>query len=73
MNRKQLTSLLMVGALVVALGWMLSRSKDKSYQAANQRLGQKVIANFPINDVDAITIKQPPGQQVNLARTADGW
>jgi hypothetical protein len=73
MNRKQLTLLIVAGAVIVALGFALTRSKEKSYEAANQRLGQKVIANFPMNDVETITIKQPPGQQLNLAKTAEGW
>lgn len=73
MNRKQLTLLMLAGAVIVALGWMLSQSKNKSYEAANQRLGQKVIADFPMNDVETITIKAPQGQQLNVTKAANGW
>src|SRR5690242_5422943 len=73
MNRKQLTLLLVAGAVIVALGMMLSKSKEKSYAAGNERMGQLVIPKFPINDVGQITIKAPQSQELNIVSSADGW
>src|SRR5574341_485663 len=69
MNRKQLTVLVVAGAIIVALGFALTRGKNKP---ADARLGQEVIKNFPMNDVEQITVKQHGGQ-LNLARKGDAW
>ncbi len=72
MNRKQLTILIVAGAIIAALGFYVTQNKSKSWEQSNQRLGRKVIDNFPMNDVERIAIRQPQGQ-LTLARKNDAW
>jgi hypothetical protein len=72
MNRKQLTVLIVVGAVIVALGLLSLRSKRSNFAGSNQRLGQPVIKNFPMNDVEQIAIRQHAGE-LHLVRKTDTW
>jgi hypothetical protein len=73
MNRKQLIVLILAGVVIAGLGIMLKQSRNKAYQQGNQRLGQQVFENFPLNDVEQITILQPQDQRLNLVRQGNGW
>ena len=57
MNRKQLIILIVAGLIIGVAAWKLNQSRTKNQATSNQRLGEKVVANFPINDVERITIK----------------
>ena len=72
MNRKQLIILIVAGLVIGVAAWKLNQNRTKSQAASNQRLGQKVVADFPINDVERITIKQGQ-EQLNVARKNDRW
>src|SRR5438093_9590674 len=72
MNRKQLISLILVGLIIGAGAYFINRNKEKSQQTSNQRLGQKVVAKFDVNNVERIAIKQGK-EQLNVARKNDRW
>src|ERR1043166_117844 len=72
MNRKQLIILIVVGVVVGGLGLYSYMARQNSWEDASQKLGQEVIKNFPINDVERITIKQAQGQ-LTLAKKGDVW
>ena len=72
MNRKQLTLLIVVAAVLGGLGWVAYQKQSAPYREATQKMGGKVLPNFPLNDVEQIAIKQPKGE-LNLAKKDDIW
>lgn len=72
MNRKQLILLIVVGVVVGGFGLYSYKARNSSWEDSTQKLGQKVVKNFPMNDVERISIKQPSGQ-LTLARKSDLW
>jgi Domain of unknown function (DUF4340) len=71
MNRKQLITLLVLVVLVGGAGLLLIKNRDKSWESANPSLGKKVLGEFPVNDVAAISVKQGTNE-LNLAKK-DIW
>src|SRR5205823_13413922 len=73
MNRKQLGILIVLGAVIGALGLYVSRRNAASYQSSGEGgAGKKLLPDFPINDVARIHIKQG-ANELNLARPDDNW
>src|SRR5438309_2533361 len=72
MNRKQLILLIVVGAVVGGLGLYSYNARKSSWEDSSQKLGKKVIKNFPINEVEHIAIKQPQGE-LDLAKKNEVW
>jgi hypothetical protein len=73
MNRKQLVILLVLGAVIGALGFMVSRRNAASYQSTGEGgAGKKLLPDFPINDVARIDIRQGTNE-LNLARQDEQW
>src|SRR6266446_5945877 len=72
MNRKQVILLIIVGVVVAGFGLYSYKARNSSWEDSSQKLGQKVIKNFPINEVERITIKQSQGQ-LDLAKKSDLW
>ena len=72
MNRKQLTSLLIVGVVLCALGVVIYNRNAASWQSADKSTGQKVLKDFPLNDVAQIQIKEPKAE-LNLTKQEDQW
>jgi hypothetical protein len=72
MNRKQLTLIIVVAVVVAGLGFYAYKARNDSWEDSSQKLGQKVIKSFPINDVERIAIKQSQGQ-LDLAKKNDLW
>jgi len=72
MNRKQLILLIVVGVVVGGFGLYSYKARNSSWEDSSAKLGQKIVKNFPINDVDRIVIKQSSGQ-LNLAKKSDIW
>src|SRR4051812_35017244 len=71
MNRKQLFTLVVACAVLGAFGWAIYNKRNSDDQAGG-RGGQKVVKDFPLNDVERIGIRQSQGQ-VNLAKQNDVW
>ena len=73
MNRKQLVILLVLGAVIGALGFWVSKRNAASYQSSGEGgAGKKLLPDFPFNDVARIDIKQGTNE-LNLARQDDQW
>ena len=72
MNRKQLTLLIVVAAVLGGLGWVAYEKQNKAYTESTQKMGGKVLPNFPLNDVEQLTIKQKSGE-LHLAKKDDIW
>jgi hypothetical protein len=72
MNRKQLISLVVIGAIVGVL-WAITRSKEqKEYGDSSQRMGQLLMPNLPVNDITAVSFKQAKAE-LNLVKKNDIW
>ena len=73
MNRKQLGILIVLGAVIGALGLYVSRRNAASYQSSGEgRAGKRLLPDFPINDVARIGIKQGTNE-LNLVKQDDNW
>ena len=72
MNRKQLTLLIVVAAVLGGLGWVAYEKQNKAYTESTQKMGGKVLPGFPLNDVEQLTIKQKSGE-LHLAKKDDAW
>lgn len=67
MNRKQFVVLIIVGLAVGALGFYLANKRKESYSASSFQTDERVIKDFPMNDVAHLRIKQGTNE-VNLVR-----
>ena len=72
MNRKQLQLIIIVFVVIGGAGLLLLNRNKESWHATDQQMGQKVIKNFPLNDVAHIVIKQPTGE-LNLVKQGEQW
>ena len=64
--------LLFAAAVVAVLAWTLHRSEQGSWQEQAVAAGAKVLGEFPVNDVVAVTLAGPDGK-VTLSRGETGW
>src|SRR6266481_2934889 len=71
MNRKQLTTLVIACAILGVVGWIVYNERNSDEGTGTQG-GQKLIKNFPLNDVERVAIRQGNGQ-VNLVKQNDIW
>ena len=71
MNRKQLTLLIVVGAVLGGLGWVAWQKQSAPYKESG-KMGTKLLPNFPLNDVEQIVIKQSTAT-LQLAKKDDIW
>src|SRR5437588_2345776 len=72
MNRKQLIILLI---LLVVLGWaglIVHNRNQADYKSSSAAIGQKLLGNFPLNDVAHLAIKQGTNE-LNLAKKDGLW
>jgi hypothetical protein len=72
MNRKQLLILVVLGALFAGIGIYYAKRERETFSISATRMGAKFIADFPLNDVSQITIKQPQGE-LNVIKKDDAW
>jgi hypothetical protein len=76
MNRKQLTTLIVLGVVLGGLGFYVYNKRQSSYErGTDMEQEQKFLKGLSpssINDVTQITIKQA-SNEVNLIRASDGW
>ena len=49
MNRKQLTLLIVVGAILSGLGWVAYQKQAAPYKESTQKMGGKLLPNFPFS------------------------
>ena len=72
MNRKQLLLLIILVLVLGGLGLFVFKKQAASYTSSGGSLGQKVLGDFPVNDVAQVQIKQP-GAEVSLAKKEETW
>lgn len=67
MNRKQFLTLIVLGLVIGGLGVYFSKKQKSSFTASSFQADQKVIPDFPVNDVAHLRIKKGTNE-VNLIR-----
>lgn len=72
MNQKQLLILVAVAVVVVGTGLFLLKRGQASWQTAANGMGQKLLGDFPVNNVGHIDIRQGTNE-VNLVKTDALW
>jgi hypothetical protein len=72
MNRKQFAILIVLGLVVGGLGLYFQKQRKESFTASSFESGQRVIKDFPLNEVAQIRIREATNE-VNLARGEEGW
>lgn len=72
MNRKQLTTLVVIAAVLGLLGWIAYRQRTAPYEESTGRMGEKLIPDFPLNEVARLTIRQS-SNELNLVKQEDVW
>ncbi|MEI7729000.1 MAG: DUF4340 domain-containing protein [Verrucomicrobiota bacterium] len=71
MNKKQLLLIILAGAILGAAGLVMYKKEQNSWnQTARPR--EKLITDFPLNDVAKITVKGGSGE-LNLVKQDDLW
>lgn len=70
MNRKQLTLLVVVGLLLGGLALYFNQNRQAEFSARDAGVGEKLLGEFPANDVAQITIKSRDAE-VNLSKSSD--
>lgn len=71
MNRKQLIVIAVVGLVLGGIGLYLNQKKSASFERGERIAGERLLGDFPINDVAQITLRQHTNE-VNLVK-ADVW
>jgi hypothetical protein len=72
MNRKQLITLIVVAVVLGALGYWAYQKQQNPYVESTRRMGDKLMPNFPLNDVAQITLRQA-SNELNLVKKDDVW
>ena len=72
MNRKQLTILMVLVALVGGAGWVFLKRQHNAYMPSSQQLGRKLFPRLPVNDVARIQVKDS-ASELNLVKKDDLW
>lgn len=71
MNRKQLILILLAGAVLGGIGLYLTRKKSESYERTDKLAMDKLLGDFPVNDVVHVTLRQHTNE-VNLVK-GEAW
>lgn len=72
MNRKQLTILIVLVALVGGTGWVFLKRQHNSYMPTSLKMGRKLFPKLPMNDVARIQVKDS-SSELNLVKKEDLW
>ncbi|MBI3192433.1 MAG: DUF4340 domain-containing protein, partial [Pedosphaera parvula] len=72
MNRKQLTLLIVLVAVLGGVGLALYKSNQGAWVSGKKDSSAKLLGDFPLNDVAQLTIKQS-SNEVSLVRQNDSW
>jgi hypothetical protein len=71
MNSKQLIILLAALVILGGAGLVMRSHHEESWSTSGSKLGQKVLPNFPVNDVASLHIKG--AGDLNLVKKNDRW
>lgn len=73
MNRNQILLLVVLGVILGGLGYYLTSSRRASFDTGRDiREGQKLLGDFPINDVARVVLRSRDGE-VTLVRSNNLW
>jgi Domain of unknown function (DUF4340) len=72
MNRKQLISLLVVVIILGGAGLFLRQRNQTAWQSTDKGIGQKLLGEFPVNDVAHVAIKSGTNE-LNLVKKDNLW
>ena len=72
MNLKQLGILGVLVVLLGGAGLVLYRNQNAAWKGGNAEMGQKLLGDFPVNDVARISFKRGTNE-LNLVRKNDLW
>jgi hypothetical protein len=72
MKGKQLALLFVVIIVVGGAGLLLRKNQSDSWQGGTPGVGKKLLENFPVNDVAAITVKQGTNE-LHLLKKDETW
>lgn len=72
MNRKQFRVLLVLVIVLGGAAWLHYRKQTAGWSSQNPQLGQKLLGDFPVNDVAQIRIQQDTNELI-LAKTNGDW
>ncbi|MFO1476726.1 MAG: DUF4340 domain-containing protein [Verrucomicrobiota bacterium] len=72
MNRKQFLLLTLAVVLAGLAGWTVHRRQGAAWLSAGPAFGQKLFPNFPVNDIDRITLRSATNELV-LFRRDGAW
>lgn len=72
MNLKQLSILIVLVIVLGGAGLFLHQRNTESWQASDRAGDEKLLSQFPLNDVTHIAIKQSSGE-LNLVKRDDVW
>jgi hypothetical protein len=67
MNRKQLLIVIVIASVLGGIGISVNKKKSASYSRGDKISSEKLLGDFPINDVAQITIRQHTNE-VNLVK-----
>jgi hypothetical protein len=71
MNRKQLILILLAGAVLGGIGFYLTRKKSESFERTDKLSTDKLLGDFPVNDVTLVTLRQYTNE-LNLVK-GENW
>ena len=73
MNFKQFGLILLIVAAAAGIANLLINKRDSSLDQAGQRMGDRVLSEFPVNTVSELRF-QPPGKDAfSLHKVEDSW
>jgi hypothetical protein len=72
MNRKQLTTLLVLVLVLGGAGLLLRKRQTAAWTDLNPAIGKKLLGDFPVNDVGQIILRQG-SNSLTLAKKEDLW
>jgi len=72
MKPKQLTVIVVLALVLGGMGLWIARQRDAAYQTSGPGLGDKVLPEFPLNDVTAVTIEDGTNS-LHLAKLEGIW
>ncbi|MCW5554201.1 MAG: DUF4340 domain-containing protein [Verrucomicrobiae bacterium] len=67
MNRKQLLLIVLAGVVLGGIGLYLNSKKAASFERTDKLATEKLLGDFPVNDIVHITLRQHDGE-VNLVK-----
>jgi len=71
MNRNQLLLILVAGLVLGGIGLYVNKQKSASYSSTSRLATDRLLGDFPVNDVTHVTIRQG-NDEVNLVK-GDAW